>query len=288
MRGMKRLALVAALGACGGGDSGEPPLAIVEAQLGALAINNTSFFAIDKADSKVLEIGLANGVMVGKLPSIGAVSEVAAFGTTVAWVEVEGSGKVIKRRKADGTVDSTRPQTSMPKIIANADGVIYSDGMLVALWKEDGSNPERIAITDGNSRVLGADLTSAFTLEADTSVKKWPRNGDPGSVVLPMTKDATVLDAELAHRTSEGIRQLNLTTGFDRVVGMPPADYVCKPLIAGRATLCGKYRAMDGMTTELLDDDPDAYAAIGRIVVWVKTNGTKSELHKVDAELAEK
>jgi hypothetical protein len=287
MRRMKRLGLVAALAACGGGDSGEPPLATVEAQLGALAINNTSLFAIDKADSKVMEIGLADGVTIGKLPSTGAVSDVAAFGTMVAWIEVEGSGKVIKRRKANGTVDATRPQTSMPRVIATADGVIYSDGQLVALWKEDGSNP-RIAITDGNSQVLGADLSNAYTLEADTSVKKWPRNGDPSSVVLPMTKDATVLDAELAHRTTEGIRQINLTTGFDRVVGMPPADYVCKPLIAGRATMCGKYRAMDGMTTELLADDPDAYAAIGRIVVWLKTDGKKTELFKVDAELAEK
>lgn len=284
---MKRLGLVAALAACGGGDSGEPPLATVDAQLGALAINNVSFFAVDKVDSKVVEISLADGMTIGKLPSTGAVSEVAAFGTMVAWVEVEGSGKVIKRRKAGGAVDSTRPQTSMPKIIATADGVIYSDGQLIALWKEDGSNPERIAITDANSQVLGADLSFAYTLEADTAVKKWPRNGDPGSVVLPMTKDATVLDAELAHRTSEGIRQLNLTTGFDRVVGMPPADYVCKPLIAGRATMCGKYRAMDGMTMAILDDDPDAYAAIGRIVIWVKADGTKSELHKVDAELAE-
>lgn len=67
------------MAACGcGSDGGEPPLATVEAQLGALAVNDTSIFAIDKADSKVIEIGLVDGAMIGKLPSSGTVSEVVA------------------------------------------------------------------------------------------------------------------------------------------------------------------------------------------------------------------
>jgi len=285
---MKRLGLLVALVGCGGGgESGEPPLAEIDAQLTALAVNDTSLFAIDAKDSSVVEIGLLDGALIGKLPSNGAVSELVAQGGWVAWVETEGSGKLIRRRKTGGMIESTRAQTAAPKILATSEGLFYSDGMLVAIWKEDGSNPDRVAITGAGAKAIGIDLSYVYTTEIDTSVVKYPRTGEPSEVVLPMSKDAIVRDGQIAHRTSEGIRERDLTSGFDRVVGAPPADYVCELLIAGRAVMCGKYRAMDGMLTELLDEDVSGYAAVGKTVVWVKTDGKTSEIYKVDAELVE-
>lgn len=284
---MTRLAWLGVLAACGGGgDGGEPPLAEIDAELGALAVNDGSFFAIDATDSSVIEIALADGALIGKLPTAGAVSALVARGGWVAWIEAEGTGKVIKRRRADGTVESNRATTPAPEILAADEGLFYSDGALVALWAE-GENPERVAITGAGAKVIGADLAYVYSAEMDTSVVKYPRAGDAPEVVVPMSKDATVKDGQLAHRTSEGIRELDLTTGFDRVVGAPPADYPCTLLIAGRAVMCGKYRAMDGMITELLDDDVAGYAAVGRNVVWVKTDGKKSAIYRVDAELVE-
>ncbi len=283
---MKRLAAIAILAACGGGDDGgDPPLAEVDAQLKQLAVNDTSFFAIDAKDNAVIEIGLVDGALIGKLPSAGAVSELAAQGKWVAWIEAEGNGKLIRRRQAGGMIESIRATTNTPKIVATAEGLFYSDGALVAIWME-GANPDRVALTASAANVIGVDLSFVYTTEADTSVVKYPRQGDMSEVVLPTSKDATVKDGQIAHRTTEGIRERDLTTGFDRVVGAPPADYACTLLIAGRAVMCGKYRAMDGMITELLDDDVSGYAAVGKNVVWVKTDGTKSTIYRVDAELA--
>lgn len=283
---MKRLAFVI-LAACGGGDSGEPPLVEIEAQLDKLAVNETSIFAIDAADKSLIELSAVDGKMIGKLPTNGAVSELAATGGWVAWIEAEGSGKLIRRRKMGGMIESTRATTTLPKILATSEGLVYSDGMLVALWLE-GANPDRLAITGAGSQVIGADLTYVYTTEMDTSVMKYPRSGDAAEMVLPMSKDATVQNGQIAHRTAEGIRMVDLTTGFNRVVGAPPADYPCTLLIAGRAVLCGKYRALDGMITELLDDEVSGYASVGKNVVWVKTDGKKSSIYKVDAELTEK
>src|SRR5688500_14352724 len=124
---MKRLGILAVLAACGGGDDGEPPLAQVEMQLEGLAVNDASIFAIDTQDNKVVEINLVDGSVKGKLPSNGAVSEVVAAGAWVAWIEAEGTGKVIMRRKADGTtIESTRAVTATPKILAAAEGLFYS------------------------------------------------------------------------------------------------------------------------------------------------------------------
>ena len=283
---MKSLGLgILVVAACGGGDSGEPPLAEIDGALQKLAVNDTAAFAI-KADNSIVEIALADGAVLGTLPANGAISDLAAHGAWVAWIEVEGSGKVIKRRKSDGTIETHRTTTMAPKILATAEGLFYSDGQLVAIWKE-GANPDRVALTGGTSTVIGVDASFVYTAEADTSVVKYSRTADMMEVLLPMSKDAIVRDGQIAHRTGEGIRMRDLLTGFDRIVGAPPADYACELLIAGRAVICGKYRAMDGMLTELLDDDVSGYAAMGRTVVWVKTDGKKSSLYRVDAELTE-
>ena len=284
---MKSLGLgMLVVAACGGGgESGDPPLAEIDGALQKLAVNDTAAFAIT-ADNAIVEISLTDGTVLGTLPANGAISDLAAHGTWVAWIEVEGSGKVIKRRKTDGMIETHRTTTAAPKILATSEGLFYSDGQLVAIWKE-GMNPDRVALTGGTSTVIGVDASFVYTTEADTSVVKYARTADTTEVLLPMSKDAIVRDGQIAHRTAEGIRMRDLLTGFDRIVGAPPADYACELLIAGRAVICGKYRAMDGMITELLDDDVSGYAAMGRNVVWVKTDGKKSSLYRVDAELTE-
>jgi hypothetical protein len=287
MRAMKRLAMVVLAACGGGGDSGEPPLAEVEAPLGMLAVNDTSIFAVDTMTNAVVELSIVDGAMIGKLPSNGVVSDLVATGKWVAWIEPEGSGKLMRRRKIDGTsFESMRATTTEPKILASSEGLIYSDGTLVALWLE-GANPDRLATTGAGARVIGADASFVYTAEMDTSVLKYPRSGDAAEMVLPQSKDATVKDGQIAFRTAEGIRMIDLTSGFNRVVGAPPTDYPCTLLIAGRAVICGKYRALNGMIAELLDDDVSGYAAVGHTVVWVKTDGKKSSIYKVDAELEE-
>jgi hypothetical protein len=280
---MKWLALVLVAACGGGGDSGEPPLAEVDATLEGLAVNDTSFFAIDSKDKSVLEIGLLDGALIGKLPTNGAVSELVAQGGWVAWIEVEGSGKLIRRRKVGGMIESTRAQTATPRIVASSEGLFYSDGQLVAIWME-GANPDRVALTNQSAKVIGVDLSYVYTVESD-AVFKYPRTGEAAEMLLPTSKDAVVKDGQLAHRTAEGIRERDLTSGFDRVVGAPPADYPCTLLIAGRAVMCGKYRALDGMIDELLDDDVTGYAAVGTKVLWVKSDGKTSSIYQVDAEL---
>jgi hypothetical protein len=281
----KRLVLVFLAACGGGGDDGDPPLAEVQTKLEKLAVNDTSIFAVDTKDGKIIELGLADGAMIGKLPSTGAVSELAAQGNWVAWIEAEGTGKLIVRRRADGTVESNRASTNDPKILATSEGLFYSDGSLVAIWLE-GTNPDRVATTGTSAKVIGVDTSFVYTTEQDTSVVKYPRAGDMSDVVMPTSKDATVKDGQIAHRVPEGIRERDLTTGFDRIVGAPPADYACTLLIAGRAVMCGKYRAIDGMITELLSDPVGGYAAVGKNVVWIKTDGSTSTIFRVDAELA--
>src|SRR5213075_1166111 len=190
-------------------------------------------------------------------------------------------------------VESMRATTASPKLLATAEGLFYSDGSLVALWTE-GANPDRVALTGTGAKVIGVDGSYVYTVEADTSVLKYPRagsdTGDGGTAaesVLASSKDATVKDGQIAHRTADGIRERDLSTGFDRIVGAPPADYACELLIAGRAVMCGKYRALDGMITELLDDPVAGYAAVGKDVVWVKSDGDSSTIFRVDAELVE-
>src|SRR5687768_9341344 len=153
---MKLLAVGLVLAACGGGDSGEPPLAEVDSELKQLAVNTTSVFAIDAGDNSIVELGLADGALIGKVPTTGTVSELVAHRTWVAWIETEGSGKLVVRRKADGTLESYRASTQTPKILATAEGLFFSDGQLVAFWME-GANPDRVALTGGTSKVIGVD-----------------------------------------------------------------------------------------------------------------------------------
>jgi hypothetical protein len=286
---MKRLAFVLVLGACGGEEeSADPPLAEVAAPLEKLAVNDMSIFAIDTTDKKILELDLATGMMVGKLPSNGAVSELVAHGAWVAWIEAEGNGKLVQRRKANGTVESFRATTTSPKIVATAEGLFFSDGTLVAVWME-GTNPDRIATTgSASSKVIGVDSSYVYATESDTSVVKYNRQDMAMmEVVLPMSKDAVVKDGQIAHRTAEGVRMRDLLTGFDRVVGAPPADYPCELLIAGRAVICGKYRAWNGVANEFLDDKVSGYASVGSNVVWVKSDDGKSTIYRVNAESIE-
>jgi hypothetical protein len=181
-------------------------------------------------------------------------------------------------------IESMRATTSTPKILASAEGLFYSDGSLVAIWME-GANPDRVALTGPNAKVIGVDQSFVYTTESDMSVVKYPRPDGMSEVVLPMGKDAAVKDGQMAYRTAEGIRLRDLFTMFDRVVGAPPADQACELLIAGRAVICGKYRALDGKTDALFDG-VTGYAAQGKNVVWVKSEGTKSTIFRIDAELA--
>lgn len=271
------LSLIVTVAACGGGDSGPPPLAEVSGSLKQLAINDTSLFAIDTTDSKVYEIGL-DGTVIGKLPTTGAVSEVAAAGNWVAWVEVEGSGKIINRRVGTA-IESMR--TFAPHIVGSAEGLFYSDTGLVAIWTA-GSVPERIATSSTDARVIAVDASFAYMVEADTSVTRYPRLGDTAEILQPTSMAATVKDGQLAHRTAEGIRLRDLLTGFDRVVGAPPAAYPCELLIAADGVLCGKYHAINGMLEERLRDPLSGYVVTGTVVHWVRAEGGTSELHRTD------
>ena len=51
--------------------------------------------------------------------------------------------------------------------------------------------------------------------------------------------------------------------------------------------MCGKYRAMDGLLVELLEDPVLTYASVGKDLYWVKTQGgdkPTSAIYKADAE----
>lgn len=274
------IALALALAACAEESSLPPPIAEVPGRLEQLAVNDTAIFGIDSQDSSLIEVYL-DGTIGDKLPTLGTVSEVVAYGDWVAWVETEGSGKVVRRRR-NGVVESVRPLD--PHIVATPEGVVYSDVGLVALWAD--GNPERIATPASGARVIAADLSYVYTIEADTSIVKYMRGGDTSEVVLPSSMKATIKDGQLAHRTTEGIRERDLFTGFDRVVGVPPGLYTCDLLIAGRAVMCGMYRAMDGMLDELLQDPVDGYVSVGKDVYWVTISGSDpvSKIRLADAE----
>src|SRR5262245_4681316 len=98
-----------ALAACGGDESGLPkPIAKVPGTLKSLAVNDASLFGID-ATNAVIEVGL-DGTLREKLPTRDVPSEVVAQSDWVAWIEVEGSGKIIRRRR-NGMFESMRPFT---------------------------------------------------------------------------------------------------------------------------------------------------------------------------------
>jgi hypothetical protein len=280
---MSRLALLVLLCAVGcSDDSGPPPLAKVPGKLGKIAIGTSSLFAIDTADNTIVEIGLADGVVIGKLATVGAVTEVSAAGDLVAWVEKEGNNGKVKRRKA-GAIDTLSTLTFTPHLVVTEEGVFYSDTGIVGLWVDQ--TPSRIASPAGASTLIGVDTSYAYTLEAGMSVQRYDRRMDMKEEVVASTQGATVKAGMLAYRTADGVRIHDLFTKFDAPFGAPPASYPCELLLAGRAVMCGKYRALEGVTEELLDDPVAGYAAVGRDLYWVKTAGSNSEIYKTDSEL---
>ncbi|MCW5807726.1 MAG: hypothetical protein KIT31_35565 [Deltaproteobacteria bacterium] len=281
----KRVAavLIATLAACGGEDR-EPPFAEVPGQIGSLAVNDTSLFGID-AMGGIVEINLADAAIVGMLPTLAAAKEIVAAADWVAWIEPEGTGNVVRRRRGDGTVESTR--TFEPHLAARATGLFFSDLQLVAKWNDDGVI-ERVATPGLNPRVLDVDATYAYTVEGDTSVVRYMVGTDQGEVLLPTSMGASIKDEQLAYRTGEGIRLRNLFTSFDRVVGTPPASVMCNLVIAGSAVMCGKYRALEGVVDELLSDPVNGAVAVGKDLYWVTLDGDTSQIYKTDAELVDK
>ena len=277
-----------ALAACGGtdDDSGPPPLAEVEGTLAHLAINDTSVFAIDTRDKSLVEIGL-DGTVKGKLMTRDAVLEVVAHGDWVAWIEVEGSGKIIRRRR-NGMFESMRPFD--PHIAASAEGLFYSDPGLLAVWPWDGP-PQRIAMPAPNTSLIAVDPSFAYTRDSTGQLVRYARTADMSETLLADSAGIQIKDGQLAYRTEDGVRVRDLFTSFDHVVGVPPADYPCELLIAGRAVLCGKYRSMDGVAQELLTDPVGGYASRGKDVFWITTKPGSasdkpiSQLRLADAEV---
>ncbi len=272
------LLLLLAFTACTDEDSGPPPIAKVPGKLGKLAVNATSIFAIDTADNTVVELGL-DGSMIGKLPSVGPVSDLAAAGDLVGWVETEGTRKNVKRRKA-GTVETL--STFSPHVVATTEGLFYSDLGLIASWND--ATPTRIATPSGEVTLLGVDASYAYTLEAGMSVQRYDRRMDMKEEIVASTLGAAVRDGYLSYRTADGVRIHDLFTKFDALFGMPPAGYTCELLIAGHAVMCGKYRCLEGQTEELLEDPVGGYTSVGRDLYWVKVSGDTSEIFKTDSE----
>jgi hypothetical protein len=115
-------------------------------------------------------------------------------------------------------------------------------------------------------------------------VQRYDRRMDMKEEVVATAQGATVKDGYLAYRTADGVRIHDLFTKFDALFGMPPAGYECKLLIAGRAVMCGKWRCLESVTEELLEDPVSGYTSVGRDLYWGKTEGTKTEIFKTDAE----
>lgn len=271
--------LVLAAGCSGGGD-GPQPLAKVPGKLGVLAVGSASIFAIDTTDSTLVELGL-DGSLIGKLPTVGAVTALSAAGDLVAWVEKEGNNGKLKRRKA-GTVEALGTLTFAPRPMVTTEGVVDSDTGIIGLWAE--ATPARIATPAAGATLIGVDASFAYTLEGQT-VQKYDRRMDMKEMVVGSASAATVTAGLLAYRTGDDVRIHDPFTKFDHSFGAVPASYPCELLIAGRAVMCGKYRCLEEVTEELLEDPVGGYAAAGRDLYWVKVDGASSELFKVDSEL---
>lgn len=271
--------LVMLVSACGTEDSGPPAIAKVPGKLGTIAVNNTSIFAIDTTDDTVVELGL-DGSMIGKLPSQMKVTDLAAAGDIVAWVEVEGSHQIVQRRKA-GVVETLATLTFAPRIVATTEGIFYSDTGIIALWGDAGA--ERLATPAAGATLLGVDASFVYTLEG-TSVQRYDRRMDMKEEVVATAMGATVKDGYLAYRTGEGVRIHDLFTKFDALFGMPPAGYTCNLLIAGRAVMCGQYRCLENVTEELIGEPVTGYTSVGKNLYWAQAAGTSTELFTTDAE----
>lgn len=269
---MKARWIVIAAAACGGGEEGvslPPPLAEIPGTLSKLAINEGSLFSIDVETNALLELTHA-GEPIGTLPTTGEVIQLVARGDLVAWVEAEGTGTVVKRRRGgvDAPIESQR--TFEAHVVATEDGLFYSDLGLIAAWAD--GNPERIATPPAaaSPRLLDVDASFAYTDEAGAIVE-YARDSDLSEVQIEATSDAAIELGQLAYRTAEGVRLRDLFTGFDRVVGFVPGDYACELLIVEQAVMCGRFRALNGNAEELLIDPVGGYAARGRDVFWVTT-----------------
>jgi hypothetical protein len=272
------------LAACGSEDSGPPPIAEVSGTIGALAVNSTSLFGLD-ANGGIVEISLADGSVVGMLPTLLPATELVAAADWVAWIEPEGTGHVVRRRRGDATVESTR--TFEPHLAGRADGLFFSDLSLIAKWTDSGVI-DRVATPGLTPRVLDVDASFAYVVEGDTSVVRYPLGSDVPEVLFPTSTSVTVSAEQMAYRTGEGVRLRNLFTSFDRLVGAPPPAVQCNLVIAGAAVMCGKYRSLEGVTDELLTDPVNGSVAVGKDLYWVTLNGDVSEIYKTDAELVEK
>lgn len=281
---MKAPWIVLVVAACGGDPEAPLPPALAElpGTLSRLAINDASLFAIEVETNTLHELS-HDGAPIGTLPVTGEVIELVAHGDLVAWVEIEGTGTVIKRRRGgpEATVESQR--TFEAHVVANGEGLFYSDLGLIAAWGD--GNPVRIATPSPSlsPRLLDVDPAFAFTDEAGAIVK-YARDSAVSEVQLETTRDATVKLGQLAYRSTEGVRLRDLFTGFDRVIGFVPGDYACELLIVERAVLCGRFRALDGNADELLIDPVGGYAARGRDVFWVTTADGVSTIRVLDAE----
>ena len=115
-------------------------------------------------------------------------------------------------------------------------------------------------------------------------MQMYDRRMDTKEMVVASASAATVSAGQLAYRTGEGVRIHDVFTKFDHAYGMPPAGYTCELLIAGRTVMCGKYRCLDEVTDELLEDPVAGYAAAGTDIYWAKVSGSSTELFKVNAE----
>ena len=280
---MTRGFLIALLVTACGSDPAEPPALVkVPGKLTKLAVNDTNIFAINGSDNTLIEISL-DGTLFTPLPTNGAVSEVVAAGDWVAWLEAEGTGKVIRRRRA-GVIESLR--TFESHIVATPEGVYYSDLGIIGSWI--GATPERIATPASGATLIAVDASFAYTVEASSSVSRYTRGADMSEMLLPSSMGATVGGGQLAYRTADGIRLRDLFTSFDRVVGAPPAAYTCDLLIAGSVVMCGKFRAEDGTLDALLRDPVGGYAANGKDLYWVTNDNAVapiSSIFKVDVSL---
>jgi hypothetical protein len=283
---MKAMISLAVLGACGGDSDGvalDPPLVELPGTVDRLAINDSSLFVREVGANALIEFAL-DGTMIGTLPTAGDVRELAAAGDLVAWVEVEGTGTVVKRRRGAGAVESQR--TFDAHVIVNREGLFYSDLGLIAAWAD--GNPERIATpvsTPASPRLLDVDSMFAYAVDDTTAITQYTRDSDTTTVTLETSDAPVIRDGRLAYRTTEGVRVRDLTTAVDGVAGFVPGSYECELLLVGPVVvMCGKFRVFAGNADELLADPIGGYAAASPDVYWVTTEADVSTIRVTDVE----
>ncbi len=281
---MKAMIALAVLGACGGDDGAPlpPPLVELPGTVDQIAINDSSLFVRDATANALIELA-HDGSMIGTLPVVGEVREIAAAGEIVAWVEVEGTGTVIKRRRGAGGIESQR--TFDAHIVVNLGGVFYSDLGLIASWGD--GNPERIATppsTPASPRLLDVDASFAYAVDATTAVTRYQRDSDTTIVTLETSDAVAIRDGRLAYRTTEGIRVRDLESLADGVAGFVAGGYECELLLVGAVVMCGKFRVHGGNAEELLVDPVGAYVGLSPNVYWVTAEADVSTIRVTDVE----